>query len=462
MIARVWRGVTREADQHEFFEYLKTTGLKDYAYVPGNRGIWTLRRVHDGKAEFTLISLWDSYDSIQAFAGPDYEKAMYYPQDEKYLLELEPLVTHYEVLRTPPSWRTAALIAGAWVLHALFMAQQIYVLRNGSWGNALAYASAYSCLWALLTPLILSLAKRFPLSSRRWPLHSVLHVFGAAGFAVVTKICLDALAGMTLPHAYPLLSGDGAHQPLLSALGYGFVLYWVVLLITQAVVLLHRYNLERLKRWELQAELVNAELQTLKMQLKPHFLFNVLNSISELIHQDPKAADRAIAKLGELLRVSLNSDSSQEVMLGQELELLDRYTEIQKIRFGNALTISVNAERETLNALVPSLVLQPIVENAIRHGVANRAEGGRIEITSKLQADRLVLCVADNGGGLPGGGALKEGTGLRSTRRRLERLYGRNHKLHLNNRAEGAEARIEIPYRIKESKDERDEGDRRR
>src|SRR5437879_8174391 len=100
MIARIWRGRTRESDQNSYFEYLQATGLKDYASIPGNRGVWVLRRVYEGKAEFTLISLWDSWDAIKAFAGPEYEKAVTYPKDKKFLLELDPNVTHYEVLQS--------------------------------------------------------------------------------------------------------------------------------------------------------------------------------------------------------------------------------------------------------------------------------------------------------------------------------------------------------------------------
>lgn len=102
MIARIWRGVTREADKNTYFDYLQETGLKEYASIPGNRGVWVLRRVHDGTAEFTLISHWESWDAIRAFAGPDYEKAVYYPEDRKFLLEMPPNVEHYEILSTPP------------------------------------------------------------------------------------------------------------------------------------------------------------------------------------------------------------------------------------------------------------------------------------------------------------------------------------------------------------------------
>ena len=101
MIARIWRGVTRESDKDTYFQYLQETGLKEYTETPGNRGVWTLRRVHDGKAEFTLLTLWESWDAIKDFAGPDYEKAVYYPEDERFLLEMDPHVTHYEVLSQP-------------------------------------------------------------------------------------------------------------------------------------------------------------------------------------------------------------------------------------------------------------------------------------------------------------------------------------------------------------------------
>ncbi len=456
MIARVWRGVTREADQHKYFEYLKQTGLKDYAHMPGNRGMWTLRRVHDGKAEFTVISLWDSYESIRAFAGPEFEKAMYYPEDEKYLVAVDLFVTHHEVLTTPVEWRTAALVVAVWTVHALLMACQIYIFQprmssSISWGSALAHALEYSYIWLLLTPLILAAAKRFPLSSRTWLRNSLVHVGAAAALATIATAGTAMLAGSTAVQFFFQLSAITRDRAALGSLGHGFTLYWVVLLISQAFVFMHRYNLERLKRWELQAELVNAELQALKMQLRPHFLFNVLHSISELIHRDPRAADRTIVQLSELLRISLNADRGQEVTLREELELLDRYIDIQKIRFGENLSTHVNASPDTLDALVPTLVLQPLVENAMRHGVADRTEGGRIEIMCQAHSGRLLISVADNGKGLPDGGVvhLKEGTGLRSTRSRLERLYGRDHRFRLENRpAEGAEAIIEIPYRV--------------
>jgi heme-degrading monooxygenase HmoA len=102
MIARIWRGVTRESDQDTYFEYLQRTGLKEYASIPGNQGVWVLRRVREGKAEFTLVSLWESWDAIKAFAGPDHERAVYYPEDKKFLLEMVPRVEHHEVLHSPP------------------------------------------------------------------------------------------------------------------------------------------------------------------------------------------------------------------------------------------------------------------------------------------------------------------------------------------------------------------------
>jgi LytS/YehU family sensor histidine kinase len=186
------------------------------------------------------------------------------------------------------------------------------------------------------------------------------------------------------------------------------------------------------------------------MQLQPHFLFNTLHAISALMHRDVAAADRMIARLSELLRMSLDTASEQEVSLSRELEFIRPYLDIERNRFGDRLAVEMKIDPEALDAQVPNLVLQPLVENAIRHGISNRAAAGRIEIhATRLNGD-VVLRVSDDGPGMPAGGAesLKLGVGLNNTRARLEHLYGGDFRFELGNASTGGfEVHVTIPYR---------------
>ena len=170
---------------------------------------------------------------------------------------------------------------------------------------------------------------------------------------------------------------------------------------------------QELRASQLEARLADARLQLLKMQLHPHFLFNTLNTISELVHEDPATADRMIASLSQLLRESLDAGTVDRVPLGRELDLLERYVEIQRARFGDRLDVGVEIEATELReALVPPLILQPLVENSIRHGLAARVAAGRIRVRAMRRDDRLVLEVQDDGAGLEAHGNTREGVGL--------------------------------------------------
>jgi len=199
----------------------------------------------------------------------------------------------------------------------------------------------------------------------------------------------------------------------------------------------------------LAAQLAQAQLQTLKMQLQPHFLFNTLNSISALNHEDPRAANRMIARLSELLRLTLENDGAQEVSLLQELDFLKRYLEIQQVRFGDRLNVRFDVTPETLEARVPNLLLQPLVENAIQHGIAPFAARGEISIQASCENGLLCLRVTDNGPGLPAPkpSGPPEGVGLANTRARLQQIYSNAHRFELRNGTEqGAVAEVRIPF----------------
>ncbi len=192
------------------------------------------------------------------------------------------------------------------------------------------------------------------------------------------------------------------------------------------------------------------------MQLHPHFLFNTLNTISELIHRDTKAADRMVARLGDLLRLALETQSAQEVPLKQELEFLEKYLDIERMRFHDRLTINMDVDPQSLDARLPNMILQPLVENAIKHGIAARPGAGKININIKRDGDKLRVSVCDDGTGLPAGWQTMEaheGIGLRNTRQRLEQLYNGGHRFELHDVAGGGvEAEMTIPYRVMSSR----------
>jgi LytS/YehU family sensor histidine kinase len=204
---------------------------------------------------------------------------------------------------------------------------------------------------------------------------------------------------------------------------------------------------QRLKNREVQ--LAEAQLEALKSKLQPHFLFNTLNSISALMFSDVKAADKMMSRLGDLLRSTLEEGGVQETTLGKELQFLDMYVQIEKLRFTDRLEVIVQADPATLDAHVPQLLLQPLVENAIHHGIAKCSGGGTVRIASFHDCTHLHLRIADNGRGLEQGSSQREGVGLAATRTRLQALYGESQSFSIDNLPEGGvEVSIAIPFSV--------------
>ena len=200
---------------------------------------------------------------------------------------------------------------------------------------------------------------------------------------------------------------------------------------------------------QLESQLAQAQLQALKMQIHPHFLFNTLNAISSLMHTDVEAADRMMTRLSDLLRLTLDGAAKQMVTLKEEMDYLDHYLEIEKIRFGDRLTVRLNIAPETLDARVPTLILQPLVENAIKHGIAPHAAAGRVEVTAQKKNGNLHLQVKDNGSGFDKSGerSFQEGLGISNTRLRLQKLYGTSFQFDISNGAtEGAVVAVSFPF----------------
>jgi LytS/YehU family sensor histidine kinase len=200
--------------------------------------------------------------------------------------------------------------------------------------------------------------------------------------------------------------------------------YGALVVLGQASRYSALYHTRQLHSAELEARLAKTQLQLLRMQLQPHFLFNTLNTVAELVHTDPDTADQMITRLGRLLRLSLDHAGHQVVPLRQEIDFLRMYVEIEQVRFQDRLQIVWDLAADTLDAAVPTLLWHPVLENAIRHGVTPLAGRGRIVIASHQDGGDLILEIRDNGKGLPAGGILREGVGLRNIRERVEQLYG--------------------------------------
>jgi LytS/YehU family sensor histidine kinase len=231
---------------------------------------------------------------------------------------------------------------------------------------------------------------------------------------------------------------------LLNVLAYGSLAGLV-----HAVYFYRRARERERRAVVLESNLAKARLHTLQAQLQPHFLFNALNAVSTLLHRDARAAQDALTSFSELLRLALNQSEKQEVFLREDLLFLERYVEIQRTRLGDRFAFEQTVEPSTLNCLVPTLFLQPLVENSIRHGIELSSNPGLVRIAIRPNGERLLLTVEDNGVGLAAAEQQrKTGTGLANLRARLEALYGRDQKLEVVSRPEGGVAvRLEIPLR---------------
>lgn len=356
------------------------------------------------------------------------------------------------------------LIFGFWTLIAALTAANMLldprgrgpsVVMSGS-SIALAFVMAYT--WAALTPPIFALASRFSVERTNWALSVLILLL----VGVALAIGVDVAVGWLRVEVFDILPRRRSVEPTILRVRRlwfmnEFLQYVAVLAAGFARDYFLRYRARReeairlqAQTAQLQAQLADARLAALRTQLDPHFLFNTLNAISALVETDPRGVRRMIARLSELLRNSLEGRHDAEIPLDQELGLATRYLEIMQIRFGDRLDVVIRVEPGLETALVPNLILQPLVENAIKHGVSDIEGIGRIEITARRDGSRLLISVRDNGAGLSAQQAT-EGVGLRNTRARLAQLYGEEQSAELKpGEGGGVVIELSLPYHTRD------------
>jgi hypothetical protein len=321
-----------------------------------------------------------------------------------------------------------------WTALSLLFAPEAYLsfrLRRTpiSWSETLQLTLVNAALALLFMPAIIALARRFPFERRHLKLALLVHIpaclaFSLAHSGLYAILCHASDVGGTLFYRF--------HPNLLS--------YCAVAGFTQAFDYFQRYQ-------QRERDISQLQLESLKSQLQPHFLFNALHTISAMMHVEPKSADRMMSRLSDLLRLTLGTIGKHEVTLAEEITFVEAYMEIERVRFGERLAMRVEAQPDALQALVPVLFLQPLVENCVRHGFVPMTHNSLIVIRAQRRDATLVLSVTDNGRGLPHA-QIREGIGIANSRRRLTHLYPNAQAgLHLQaNEPNGATVTIEIPY----------------
>jgi hypothetical protein len=348
----------------------------------------------------------------------------------------------------------AIIIVAGWTLFGLFFASQSYMTqvywgREASWAEVLWVWMPCGYSWAALTPAMLYLARRFPFTRNDWLRPLLIHSLAAVAssvFATAVYVLLRKLLLWNDPAASPIASFK---RLMIGEIHAGILVYISVIGISYALGYYRKYRERELKTAQLESQLAQARLDALRKQLQPHFLFNTLNTVSILIDEDTEAARNMLVRLSDLLRATLDRSKAHEVSLRQEIEFIEGYLEIERTRFQDRLTVEMEIDPGALEARVPDLILQPIVENAIRHGVAPRSRAGVIGIRAERLNGSLRLEVRDNGGGLRGEGEKtgNGGVGIANTRARLAHMYGADHRFEMGDLAGGGLlVNITIPF----------------
>ena len=348
-----------------------------------------------------------------------------------------------------PIARNVAIVAaalGLWGALVVLFTAPLALTSAISWRRAIAFGVWFWALWLFFLPAVAWLSFRFPIERRRLVRNLGIHLLACVLIVGGSRVAFRA-ADTIIPRKlrFMPLSPPGFRAAL------DVLLYWSLVGVCQAITNFRSSQERERRAAELEARLTTAKLQSLRMQINPHFLFNTLNSITALIYVNPRAADEMLGDLSELLRRSLDTMDEQEIPLAQELEFIGAYLRIQQKRFGERLRLEQSVPDELMKAMVPALILQPLVENAIRHGIEPRRGPGLISIEAKQEGKHLHLIVRDDGRGLlaDARGSERPGIGLANTRARLQGLYGQNQTFSFGKaELQGCQVDIHVPFHL--------------
>ena len=322
---------------------------------------------------------------------------------------------------------------------------------GGNWRALMILNATYWYVWALFTPVIVWLSQRFRLERQGLFKAVLVHLPAVLLFSLSHIAAMEGVRGWLLKaEGRPFNWSVQVRRSALQNFDWEMMTYWAIVGLSHAV-LYYRESRERaLRAAQLETKLVEAHLQRLQQQLHPHFLFNTLHAISTLMHRDVEAADRTLMRLSDLLRLTLDNLGQQEITLKAELDFVAKYLQIEQTRFNDRLVARFDVQPEALDALVPNMLLQPLVENAIKHGIARKTGPGHIDITARRDGDKLWMEVRDDGVGLTEDAltALKKGIGVSTTRARLQHLFGADHRFEFHRQPGGLAVVVAIPWRI--------------
>ena len=361
-----------------------------------------------------------------------------------------------------PAWGPAH--HGVRGLHIVLVATLLAILSTtlawqftrlfGKWptplGTLVALNFSWWYFWALLAPAVLWLSRRFRFERGRLVPAVAVHLPAVVMFAFAHIAAMEAVHWWLAYSAGKTYSWWSQVQRAgLLYVDWEMMTYWAIVGLSHALMYYRDSQSRTLRAMQLETKLVEAQLSTLQQQLHPHFLFNTLHAISSLMHKDVAAADRVLMQLSDLLRITLEHLGQQEVALAAELGALSKYLEIERTRFADRLIVKFDVQPETLDTRVPSLLLQPLVENSIKYGVARRSGPGHVLITARREGDKLRLEVRDDGIGLSEDAltALQKGIGVSTTRARLQHLFGADFRFEFHRLAQGLAVVIALPWR---------------
>jgi two-component sensor histidine kinase len=329
-------------------------------------------------------------------------------------------------------WTRWVLFLLGWAALSLLFAPEAYLsfyLRNApiSWLETVELTVINSAIALLFIPGIVFLTRRFPIERGRWQRSLAVHAVACLAFSV----------GHSFLYAVACHAWRDVGETLFVRFHPNLITYWAFVGFTQAFEYFRKYQ-------QREREITRLQLQALKAQLQPHFLFNALNTVSAMMHVDVKRADRMLSRLSELLRMTLNNIERQEVRLSEEIEFVEAYLDIERERFGGRLAMRIDAAPDTLDALVPALFLQPLVENCVRHGFATPDAESLVEIRAVRDGESFTLTVTDNGRGLRG--PPREGVGITNARKRLAQLYDLQSLSIAAHVPRGVVVTVELPF----------------